>query len=105
MSNHSTAAEESANLGPCGACGACGVDEGEEDAGVVDEAGEEVDDDDGDDSTVAGKAGGRERASATTLSLPLMCWISEVYSAIYERCLVCLGVLGAEDESTVVSGR
>ena len=105
MSNHSTAAAESANPGPCGACGVCGVDEGEEDADAVDEAGEEVDDDDGDDSTVAGKAGGRERASATTLSLPLMCWISEVYSAIYERCLVCLGVLGAEDESTVVSGR
>jgi len=102
MSNHSTAAEESANTGPCGARGVCGgrgggVDDGEGDG--------EDEDDSGDDSIAAGTAGGRERASATTLSLPVMCWISEVYSAMYERCLVCLGVLGADDESTVVSGR
>ena len=107
MSNHSTAAEESANTGLCGARGVCGgrrggVDEGDEDADAEDENGEDVDDG---DFTAAGKAGGRERASATTLSLPVMCWISEVYSAMYERCLVCLGVLGADDDSTVVSGR
>ena len=102
MSNHSAAAEESVNPGPCGACGVCGGIVG----GVEDGEGDGEDENDsGDDSIAAGTAGGRERASATTLSLPVMCWMSVVYSAMYERCLVCLGVLCVDDESTVVSGR
>ena len=49
-------------------------------------------------------ASGRERVSATTLSLPLMCWMSLMNSAMNDRWLACLGERLAALASAYVSG-
>ena len=58
--------------------------------------------------TAAGAAalpGGLDSVSATTLSVPAMCWISLVNSAMYASWRHCLAVHGSVDRRTaVVSG-